>query len=54
MRFSDSIQYDIPKSIKIAIWDSSPFKPDDTLFDDTSSQDDLSLSLPNKPSSPIF
>ena len=54
MRVSDSIQYDIPKPIKYAIYDSSPFDSDDTLSDDTSSQHNLSLSPSNAPSKPIF
>ena len=54
MRFSDSIQYGIPKPIKYANYDSSPFNSDDTLSDDTSSQEDISLSTSGPPSNPFF
>ena len=42
MRFSDSINYDIniPKPIKYANSDSSPFNSDESLSDDPSSSDD--------------
>ena len=54
MRVSDSIQVDIPKPIIYVNYDSSFFNSDDTHSDNTSSQEDLSLSLPNKPSNTIF
>ena len=54
MRFSDSPQYDIRKLIKYANCDSSPFNSDDTLSDDTSSQENFSSSTPNPPSSPLI
>ena len=38
--FSDSINYDIPKPIKYADSDSSPFNSDESLSDDTSLPDD--------------
>ena len=43
MRFSDSIQYDIPKQI-FMLSDSSVFNSDEYLPDETSSQEDLSSS----------
>ena len=39
MRFSDSINYDIPKPIKYANSNSSPFNSDESLSDDTSLPD---------------
>ena len=54
MRFSDSIHCDISKPIIHANKDSSPFNLDDTLSDDTSSQEDLSLSPSIPPSNSIF
>ena len=47
MRFSDSIQYDIPKLNKYATYDSSPFNSDDPLSEDTFSQEDLFSSQHN-------
>ena len=40
MRFSDSTHYDIPKSIKYANNDSSPFSCDESVSDKNSSQND--------------
>ena len=54
MRFSDSIQNDIPKPIKYANYDTSPFNSDHTLSDDTSSQEDLPSTPPKSPSNPTF
>ena len=54
MCFSDSTQNDIPKPNKHTNYDSSPFNSDDTLSDDTTPLEDLSLSLPNQPSNPNF
>ena len=39
MRFSDSINFDIPKPIQYANSDSSPFNSDESLSDDTSVSD---------------
>ena len=47
MRFSESIKYDIPKPIKNAISDSSPFKSDESLSDDISLPDDRPNLSPN-------
>ena len=38
MRFSDTTQFQIPQQIKYAISDSSPFKSDESLSDEDSSQ----------------
>ena len=47
MRFSDSTNYNIPKPIKYANSDSSPFNSDDSLSDDNSSQDNLTSPTPS-------
>ena len=47
MRFSDSTNYIIPKPIKYANSDSSPFNSDDSLSDDNSSQDNLTSPTPS-------
>ena len=38
MRFSDSTQFDVPKPIKYAISDPSPFNSDESICDEGSSQ----------------
>ena len=47
MRFSDSINLDIPKPNKYANSDSSPFNSDESLSDDTSFSDYDQTSSPN-------
>ena len=47
MRFSDSINFDIPKPIQYANSDSSPFNSDESLSDDTSVSDKDQLFSPN-------
>ena len=47
MRFSDSIKLDIPKPIKYANSDSSPFNSDESLSDDTSFSDNDQTLSPN-------
>ena len=47
MRFSDSIKSDIPKPIKYANSDSSPFNSDESLPDDTSLPDNDQTLSPN-------
>ena len=47
MRFSDSINFDIPKPIKYANSDSSPFNSDESLSDDTSLPDNHQTLSPN-------
>ena len=47
MRFSDSINFDIPKPIQYANSDSSPFISDESLSDDTSVSDNDQPLLPN-------
>ena len=54
MRFSESIKYDIPKPIKNAISDSSPFKSDESLSDDISLPDDRPNLSPNDFSTQIL
>ena len=49
MRFSDSINFDVPKPIKYA--NSSPFNSDESLSDDTSFSDNDQTSSPNNFSS---
>ena len=51
MRFSDSINFDVPKPIKYANSDSSPFNSDESLSDDTSFSDNDQTSSPNNFSS---
>ena len=51
MRFSDSINLDIPKPIKYANYDSSPFNSDESLSDDTSFSVDGQTLSPNNFSS---
>ena len=47
MRFSDSTNYNIPKPIKYAKSDSSPFTSDDSRSDDSSSLDNFTLPTPS-------
>ena len=47
MRFSDSINFDIPKPIQYANSDSSPFNSDESLSDDTSVSDNDQPLSPN-------
>ena len=49
MRFSDSIQFGIPKPIKFADSESSSFNSNESLSDEQSLQNDLSLSYQSKP-----
>ena len=51
MRFSDSINLDIPKHIKYANEDSSPFNSDEFLSDETSFSDNDQTLSPNNFSS---
>ena len=51
MRFSVSINLDIPKPIKYANSDSSPFNSDESLSDDTSFSDNDQTLSPNNFSS---
>ena len=51
MGFSDSIYFDVPKPIKYANSDSSPFNSDESLSDDTSFSDNDQASSPNNFSS---
>ena len=51
MRLSDSINFDVPKPIKCANSDSSPFNSDESLSDDTSFPDNDQTSSPNNFSS---
>ena len=51
MRFSDSINLDIPEPIKYANSDSSPFNSDESLSDDTPSSDNDQTLSPNNFSS---
>ena len=51
MRFSDSITFDVPKPIKYANSDSSPFNSDESLSDDTSFSDNDQTLSPNNFSS---
>ena len=51
MRFSDSTNFDVPKPIKYANSDSSPFNSDETLSDDTSFSDNDQTLSPNNFSS---
>ena len=45
MRFSDSTQFNIPKPIKYANSDSSPFNSDESMSDEDSSQQFITTSL---------
>ena len=49
MRFSDSTHHDIPKPIKYAKSDSSPFNSDESLSDENSSQNDPTSSQLSTP-----
>ena len=51
MRFSDSIDFDVPKPVKYDNSDSSPFNSDEPLSDDTSFSDNDQTSSPNNFSS---
>ena len=51
MRFSDSTQFQIPKPIKYANSDSSPFNSDESLSDEDSSQTLMTPSTISTPSS---
>ena len=51
MRFSDSINFDVPKPIKYANSDSSPFNSNESLSDGTSFSDNDQTLSPNNFSS---